>query len=362
MQNTNSIDFARYTQFVHPSNPIFSLSELSDKMPESQASSPTLLSLRSAVYALAAPFTFLDDELSVSKGYLQVPTEDLWAIAIRSYYRASRQSHLYLLQLCLLLLQMPPQNFVVAEPPSFWALSCSALAIAETLGLNIDPSDWRLPRKEMMLRRRLWWLTYSAHIWQALVCSRPSHINDDNWDVSALKAEDFELEELDDPDIRESIERQIPICLAHCELSIILAAVLKEFYTLRAVRESLSLTALLSRAQPLRTRIECWRQTLPFLSKPTSELTEEEFDHGAALRLAHLTVEILIFRALLRPLLSHTVSAVNSSREPISTIFENCFTCAKVATEIVSSLRAKHFASFWPHCMFHCWRLFFPYR
>lgn len=311
-----------------------------------------LVGLRSAVYALAAPFTFLDDELSVSKGYLEVPTDDLWAIALRSYHRASRQSHLSLLQLCLLLLQMPPQNFVVAEPPSFWNLSCSAVAIAETLGLNIDPSDWRVPRREVILRRRLWWLTYSTHMWLALVCSRPSHINDDNWDVSGLRTDDFETEDHDDPEIRESLQTHVPISMAHCELSIILADALREFYTLRAVRGSPSLPTLLNRAQPLRTRIEAWRQTLPFLSKPASELTEEEFEKGAGLRLAHLTVEILIFRALLRPLLSHAVSPTDCTREPISTILENCFTCAKVATEMVSSLRAKHFAAFWPHCEF----------
>ncbi|KEY71702.1 hypothetical protein S7711_02931 [Stachybotrys chartarum IBT 7711] len=336
-----------YSQFVHPGCPVLSLSQLSQMFdPETRAASP--VGLRSAVYALAAPFTFLDDELSVSKGYLQVPAEDLWAIAHRSYHRAARSSHLSLLQLCLLLLQMPPHSFVAAEPPAFWALACSALAIAETLGLTIEPSDWRLPRKEVMLRRRLWWVTYTVHTWLALVCGQPSHIHDGNWDVSRLTANDFEKDH-PDPDIQNAILQQIPICLAQYELSTIAADVLKEFYTLRASRESLTLGALLNRAQPLRTRIETWRQTLSFLSKPASELTEEEFEKGAALRLSHLTLEILIFRALLRPLLPHAIPAAENSKEPISTIFENCFTCAKVATEIVSSLRAKHFANFWPH-------------
>jgi hypothetical protein len=88
------------------------------------------------------------------------------------------------------------------------------------------------------------------------------------------------------------------------------------------------------------------------LSKPASDLDEHEFEHGAALRLSHLTLEILIFRALLRPLIFQAVTPPESSREPISTIFENSYTCAKVATEIVSSLQAKHFASFWPPCEF----------
>lgn len=162
----------------------------------------------------------------MSKGYVQLPTEELWAIAYRSFYRAIRLSHLSLLQLCLLLLQMPPRNFAVAESPSPWALSCSALAIAESLGLNLDPSSWRLPRKEVMLRRRLWWLTYVQHVWHSLVFGRPSHLNDDNWDVSKLTSEDFEGEVHVDPDIRSTILQYIPIVLALCDLSMIAADVL----------------------------------------------------------------------------------------------------------------------------------------
>ena len=218
----------RYTQWVHPRYPILSLSDL-EKIPNSDNTLVLPIGLRSALYALASPFTFLDDELSVSKGYRQVPTEDLWAIAHRSYHRASRLSHLSLIQLCLLLLQMPPQIYVAAESPSFWALSCSALAIAENLGLNLDPADWRIPRNEIILRRRLWWFTYSAHTWHALVSGRPSHIQEANWHVSPLRADDFEGENHPELKARETIVREIPLCIAHCSLSIIAADVLKEF-------------------------------------------------------------------------------------------------------------------------------------
>ena len=122
------------------------------------------------------------------------------------------------------------------------------------------------------------------------------------------------------------------------------------YSSVRAHWESPTLEALLARAQPLRTRIEGWRQTLPLLSTSVSELSEIDFDNGAALRLSHLTLEIMIFRALLRPLTYDAVSAPERCQELISTIFENCYVCANVATEIVSSLRAKHFTSFWPHC------------
>lgn len=198
-------------------------------MPSSECDLLHPVGLQSAVYALAGPFTFLDDELSVSRGYGQIATEELWGIANRSFQRAACLSHLSSLQLCLLLLQMPPPNFAVAEPLTTWSLSCSALAIAESLGLNLEPTGWRLPQKEIMLRRRLWWLTYMQHTWQAVVIGRPSHLNEDNWDVSKLTAADFEGDEIRDSEFRDTVMLHIPICLAHFELSIIAADVLKEF-------------------------------------------------------------------------------------------------------------------------------------
>lgn len=198
-------------------------------MPGSDDSLAGAVGIQSAVYALAAPFGYLDDALSVMKGYLPIPTEKLWAIARRSFQRANCSSHLSLLQLCLLLLQSPPQNFVAAEPPSAWTLSCSALAIAENLGVNLEPCDWRLPRKEIILRRRLWWLTYTLHTWQAVVFGRPSHINDTNWDVSELTMDDFELDEHQEPRVKDAIEQGSPICIAECDLSTTTAEVLKKF-------------------------------------------------------------------------------------------------------------------------------------
>ena len=176
--------------------------------------------LRCAVYALAAPYAFLDDQLSVSRGYREGSTDELWAIAHRSFQRAHRLSHLSSLQLCLLLLQQPPQSYVAAEPPSFWSLSCTSVAIAENLGLGIDPCSWRLPRRETMLRRRLWWLTHTTHVWHAILCGRPSHIHSDDWDVTSLRPEDFE---------HGFEQKQIPICIAECELGLIAADVLREF-------------------------------------------------------------------------------------------------------------------------------------
>lgn len=124
---------------------------------------------------------------------------------------------------------MPPLNPAVAEPLSTWAMSCSAVSIAENLGLNLDPSNWRLPSAEVALRRRLWWFTYAQHVAYAVVIARPSHIHDRNWDVTQLSPKDFELEDISDAEVRSMVERHIPLCIAYCDLITISADVLDEF-------------------------------------------------------------------------------------------------------------------------------------
>lgn len=67
------------------------------------------------------------------------------------------------------------------------------------------------------------------HAWQALVIARPLHLNDDSWDVSPLTVNDFEGDEIQSTDIKASVMRHTPLCLAEYELSVIAADVLKEF-------------------------------------------------------------------------------------------------------------------------------------
>ncbi|TQV98987.1 fungal specific transcription factor domain-containing protein [Cordyceps javanica] len=61
-----------YTRFVHPRYPVLSFMDLR-RMLDPNTVFHVPIGIRSAVYVLAAPFTFLDDELSVSNGYLGVP-------------------------------------------------------------------------------------------------------------------------------------------------------------------------------------------------------------------------------------------------------------------------------------------------
>jgi hypothetical protein len=156
-------DHLRYLQFVHPRLPVLSLNDLS-------TGSRMDIGLKSATFALAASFLYADDEFSVTDAYLNLPTDTLWTIARRRFQLLQHCSRLASLQLCLLLLQRPPRNLPAAESPHTWEMACSSVAIAESQGLNIRPSNWHLPQDEVILRRRLW----LAHIYESrLASSRP---------------------------------------------------------------------------------------------------------------------------------------------------------------------------------------------
>lgn len=216
----------RFFEYVHPLYPVLSAQDFMVLMSDNSKSFS--LGMVAAIYALAIPFYFLDDELSVQKGYRQPPTEELWQIAERSLRRSSDEAHLELIQLYLLLLLKPPRNFAMADPPDAWAMASSALAAAQSLGLHLDPSEWRLPNNEIRLRRRLWWMVYIEHTWRAAVLGRPSHIVPDNWEVSKLSNDDFDTHAPATLEPNQSIQTGMRYIIALSEITMIVDETLRE--------------------------------------------------------------------------------------------------------------------------------------
>lgn len=131
------------------------------------------------------------------------------------------------------------------------------------------------------------------------------------------------------------------------------------------MRHSRNLNQLLAIAHPLRIRLQQWRQELPpGVLKPSlapnetssSDVDEDEgLEHTGPVRLTYLSLELMIFRALLRPLSYQAGGgdqADQADQGPRSTIFKNSQTCAKLIMELVATLQARHFAQFWPSCKF----------
>jgi len=69
---------------------------------------------------------------------------------------------------------------------SDWVLCSQVISLAEELGLGLDCTDWKLPKWERGLRKRLAWAVYVEDKWLSLKNSRPSHIHSMNWIVTSL--------------------------------------------------------------------------------------------------------------------------------------------------------------------------------
>ncbi|KAM0280962.1 hypothetical protein ACHAPQ_010364 [Fusarium lateritium] len=147
--------------------------------------------LLAGIYALALPFTPWDEKLCLDSAYSKPDVNDLWQISYICLQKELHFPRLSTIQTYLLLLNHTPFDAVCVENPFVWSLAASMLAMAQSLGLNVDPTGWKLPAWEVRLRRRLWWAVYVEYTWRSVTHGRASMISDDDWDVSSLKPEDF---------------------------------------------------------------------------------------------------------------------------------------------------------------------------
>jgi hypothetical protein len=120
--------------------------------------------------------------------------------------------------------------------------------------------------------------------------------------------------------------------------------------TLKATRACSSLPEILSRAQPLRARLEKWKLNLPFDPPRLTSMDDEELELYASLRLSYLTLEILIYRVLLRPLMHGAWPQDEEVLSASMSILENSYICSQFGAQLVGSLKSRHFAVFWMPC------------
>lgn len=191
MNDTDHIG-SRYLRFVFPALPILSRSLVLQDIEGFVAEAPT--GLLAGIYALASPFSPWDDTLCLHNAYTPPSIEALWQISHTCLQRELQFPHLSTVQIFLLLLNHLPFDSVSVENPFSWSMAASMLAMAQSLGLNADPTGWNLPSWEIRLRRRLWWAVVVEHTWRSVTHGRSSMLHHDDFDVSSLTRDDFIIE------------------------------------------------------------------------------------------------------------------------------------------------------------------------
>jgi hypothetical protein len=294
--------------------------------------------LLAAVYGHALPWCIFDDQLCIEV-YTPPSTDSLFRIAWSAVQPNYHTPSLSVVQTLLLLVQRRPTNKHVADTPVKWTMVTDAVSIAQSLGLNLDPSDWPLPLWEQRLRRRLAWAVFNQEKWTALNIGRSSHIMSDDWDVNPLTQDDFELAEGSDD--RAYSEHFIQLSA----LTEIVDNMLRNLFSIKATRKlcnSLDLT--LEVARPLRVRLNQWYQELPPNLLSTAKASYgQDLNAQGGLHLAYITAKIQLFRAMLRPASEPDAYATTALRTGAIAMGRELF-------EFVESLDTNHMEAFWPSC------------
>ncbi|KAL1878851.1 hypothetical protein Plec18167_004146 [Paecilomyces lecythidis] len=372
--------FKLFLTHVFPLFPVVSRSQLRVEapslLPEVSEMQRIPTHLLAAVYASAIPFVPYDSYLCVSNVYRKPPADQIWRIAYRDIQIHMHNPRLSVLQAALLYQHKPRSGSTsaVADTPFHSSFMGTVVGLATSLGLHLDCQTWRIPSWEKRLRRRLWWITFSEDKWRSLSSGRPSFINRDDWQVSKLTDSDFEMDTASshlDTILNVSndeIQQALPFRLL-CSLAQIAEDVYKAFYTVRTTAElSTDIRASLETVRPLRGRLSRWYSSLPeslrlrkiFESEPSIE----EVGLTAPVHFAYLTLELYLYRAVLRPLarkgpagpqcvaLDNSATQEDFAIEPdiragAEAVIDAAERCAEVVIEFVTNLNSSDFCGFW---------------
>ncbi|KAK4863655.1 hypothetical protein LT330_002433 [Penicillium expansum] len=223
------------------------------------------------------------------------------------------------------------------------AVSCGRmLSLANCLGLNRDPSNWKLSQAEKNQRIRLWWGVVIHDRWGSFGHGVPPQISKNQYDVP-LPTVDVLV-----PSNLRTTER---VRAAHCHIYLCrLTETLGELLPLVYGLQHKPARETSKKLRQIRTDLDIWEDSLPdWLRGPTIHSGERIYG-ASSLQLAFLAVKMLVSRVEL--------NEVNNS-ETENTEARRYFQteCRRSAEEIVAfmtSLRKDNFTEFWlPYSAFH---------
>ena len=171
----------RYFKFIHPLFPVITASVDG----ESRHYTPAV---RAVIYIVALDFANLDEVLCIQTAYDRSPRKELADFVWSHIQARSNHPTLDMLQSALLLALSPAEDMLMPENEERLRLGSLIVSMANTLGLQHDPSSWDLPPWEIALRRRLSALVRANDSWIAAATGRPGFITSSNWLVDVVSA------------------------------------------------------------------------------------------------------------------------------------------------------------------------------
>ncbi|EXJ79069.1 hypothetical protein A1O3_08570 [Capronia epimyces CBS 606.96] len=359
-----------FFRYIYPYFPILSKTRLLYPLAELPSKiKPLSLSLKAAIYASALAFFTYDDVLATTIVHCPPSSQRLYRIAWLAVTHEVHTPHLSTLQACLLLLQRVNDDRYVMDTVFRWSLLGWTVALAQTFGLSTDCLDWiGIPDWERRLRRRLWWAVFVMDKWAFMSAGLNSHIHDDDYDVTPLTRLDFVCGADSDAD---SAEQQTvddggadPASSSHfyhlTRLTAIISEIQAAFFTIAASKRTQRDLALsIELAKPFRHHLKEWKVSYDqFLAaQPTTRSRplppRSGLDGNASLGLCYRVANIVLFRALLRPVesdLPRTTNGDGLAPAGHDAVRIGARACCVEAVEFVELLQRNVWDAFW-----HSW-------
>ncbi|CCG20487.1 Dal81 predicted zinc-finger protein [Candida orthopsilosis Co 90-125] len=343
-----------YFRIIHPSYPIVHKKVFLEKYARThrEFTAPLI----AAVYVLAIQWWDYDPQLN---RFPKPNVELILKIGLKNYLQeilkrpklSAVQAGLLLLQ-CKHIISCKATNNQVQNSGdadySEWVLCSQVVSLAEELGLGLDCNNWKLPKWERGLRKRLAWAVYMEDKWLSLKDSRPSHINENNWIVLQLHEEDFP-DKHGDGDLKEGssdLDTGKKIFTNLIALSKILSDILNHFYSMKAMREITNISEVLKLAKPLQLQLRNWFYSLP--SELQMNLVQpRKLCSNGYLHLAYFATELTLHRKITTIIYQQT----NAGNPPPPELVNVCRSAAKTrllaSIEFVRDLKPEHIHSFW---------------
>ncbi|GAA5927420.1 hypothetical protein JCM10213_003464 [Rhodosporidiobolus nylandii] len=266
----------------------------------------------------------------------------LWRQVLLALEDEYRKPTLQTLQLALIVITSRPAINVGQNTVAMGRI----ITAAQLLGLHLDPSHWRIPESEKVLRRRLWWAILITDKLRAAYYGRPSNVSLQDCNVRPPTLDDLASRSTSSPAQIASFRSFI----AMCKLSLILDRVLTSFFTVRATTspppaaERLQTLELISfDLATLERELPSELQSLPDATSPTSEPASTGI---RSFQLCKMGVSLIIYRL--------TASALeNPSPAQQAASFRTALSHAQDMIEFLENLGLADCGSYWaPYCSF----------
>ncbi len=327
-----------YFKIIHPSFPILHRKVFLEKYARSyrEFSAPLL----AAVYSLAIQWWDQDPNLAQH----QKPDIDaLNSIALQTFTEVTERPRLSAVQAGLLLLRCRSEN------PNNWILCQQVVSLAEELGLGLDCQNWKLPKWERGLRRRLAWAVWIQEKWTSLIESRVSHfVIGRNWLVRNVTNEDFpehpsRRQNQGDEDYKSminDIENGKYLFKEMIELSLIMGEIMETFYSYSALQNVTRIDQVLKLAKPLQLQLRQWYHSLP-PGLQMNAVQQEKLCSNGYLHLSYFATEITLHRKIILSL------GEDTPPELVKVCRAAATTRLTAVIDFVKSLKREHIYAYW---------------